>query len=197
VILYTDALPLKFDAIGGMTDEELLKFASENDHIFVERDKHGNIIIMAPTFSEYSKHNAQLLHAVMTWNDTNKIGEVFDSSGGFILPDTSMRAPDVSLVLNEKLNRLSEKEKTGFYKACPDFLIELKSKSDQLKTFQEKMNGYIENGCSFGWLIDIDESKVYDYDKDGSISIHTDFNIPLKGKYFMQKFEINLAETLK
>ncbi len=195
--LNTDALTLKFDAIGGLTDEELLKFSSENDHIAVERDSKGNIIIMSPASSESSRLNAKLLYAVMDWNRKHKKGEVYESSGGFILPDTAMRAPDVSFLQHETLKKLKPFEKEGFYKICPDFVIELKSKSDQLKFLQYKMREYIKNGSSLGWLIDTTERKVYVYDKNTSVTIHDDFSKPWKGKYFMSDFEIVLEEILK
>ena len=118
-------------------------------------------------------------------------------SGGFILPDTAMRAPDVSFLLHETLKRLKPSENEGFYKTCPDFVIELKSKSDSLKTLQHKLKEYIKNGCSLGWLIDSNERKVYVYDKSGSVTIHDNFSKPLKGKYFMNDFEVVLEEILK
>lgn len=195
--LITDTLTLKFDSIGGLTDEELLKFASENDHIVVERDSEGNIIIMSPVSSESSRQNAKILYEVMNWNNKHNKGEVYESSGGFILPDTAMRAPDVTFVLHETLRKLKPSDKEGFYKVCPDFVIELKSKSDQLKFLQDKMREYIKNGCSLGWLIDANEKKVYVYDKNGSVTIHDSFSKPLKGKYFMSDFEIVPEEILK
>ena len=193
----TDSLTLKFDAIGGLTDEELLKFSSENDHIVVERDSEGNIIIMSPASSESSRLNARLVHLVMNWNDKFKKGEVYESSGGFVLPDTALRAPDVSFLLHETLNKLKPDAKEGFYKVCPDFVIELKSKSDRLTELQKKMQEYIKNGSSLGWLIDTFEKKVYAYDKDGSVTTHADFSKPLKGKYFMSDFELLPEDILK
>ena len=82
--LNTDALTLKFDSIGGLTDEELLKFASENDQIVVERNSEGSIIIMSPASSESSRQNARLVHTIMNWNDKHNKGEVYEFSGGFI-----------------------------------------------------------------------------------------------------------------
>lgn len=195
--LNLDPLTLKFDAIGGLTDEELLRFASENDHIFVERNSEGNILIMSPASSQSSHQNARLVQLVMNWNDQYNRGEVYESSGGFILPDTAMRAPDVSFLLHETLAKLSPEAKEGFYKVCPDFLIELRSKSDQLSMLQTKMQEYIKNGCTLGWLIDTFEKKVYVYDKDKSVTVHEDFSKPLKGKYFMSDFELLPERILK
>ena len=63
------------------------------------------------------------------------------------LPDTAMRAPDVSFLLHETLKRLKPSEKEGFYKTCPDFVIELKSKSDSLKTLQHKLKSTLKTAA--------------------------------------------------
>jgi Uma2 family endonuclease len=58
---------------------------------------------------------------------------------------------------------LTEAQQISFAPICPDFVIELRSASNTLKGLQEKMQEYIDNGASLGWLIDRQNRKVYIY----------------------------------
>lgn len=55
------------------------------------------------------------------------------------------------------------KEKASFALICPDFVIELWSASDTLKGLKAKMEEYIDNGVSLGFLIDRKNRIVYIY----------------------------------
>jgi Uma2 family endonuclease len=79
---------------------------------------------------------------------------VFDSSTGFKLPNGSDRSPDASFVMMSKWDNLSDAEKERFLPLCPDFVVELRSPSDNLLKIQVKMTEYLENGAKLGWLID-------------------------------------------
>ncbi len=46
---------------------------------------------------------------------------------------------------------------------CPDFVAELRSRTDSLRTLQAKMREYIANGALLGWLIDPIERQVHVY----------------------------------
>ncbi len=87
----------------------------------------------------------------------------FDSSGGFLLPNGAMRAPDAAWVRRSRLAKLTRDEKRGFLPLCPDFVVELRSESDRLDALQAKMDEYIANGAQLGWLIDPIEQVVYIY----------------------------------
>jgi len=193
---YVDELPVNFNAIGGLTDEQLLDFCTSNDHLRIERDALGNIIIMAPTYSETGEINFNLAMEIGIWNKEHQLGKVYDSSSGFILPNGAMRSPDVAFILHENLAKLSAEQKKGFYKICPDFVLELRSQSDLLETLQEKMKEFIANGASFGWIIDPIDKVAFIYDKDGSVELFNDFTKPLKGRYFMSNLSLTLSEIL-
>ena len=85
---------------------------------------------------------------------------VFDSTGGFILPNGAIRSPDVSWVKRTRLAVLTPEQKQRFLPLCPDLVIELRSPSDSIKTLQDKMQEYSENGASLGWLIDPEARRV-------------------------------------
>ena len=46
---------------------------------------------------------------------------------------------------------------------CPDFVIELRSRTDSLSQLQEKMQEYLDSGLRVGWLIDPISQQVAIY----------------------------------
>ena len=85
-----------------------------------------------------------------------------------ILPSRQFHAESGCFyVLPDKLKGLTKDDLTGFPYLCPDFVIELLSISDSLSKAQQKMERWIENGATLGWLIDPYEKKVYVYEAGG------------------------------
>ena len=84
------------------SDDELFEFCAANKELRIERDEYGYIIVMSPSGGFSSKYNSIVLGELYIWNKAHKLGELFDSSGGFLLDDNSMRAPDVAFLAKEK-----------------------------------------------------------------------------------------------
>ena len=95
------------------------------------------------------------------WARRNGAGTSFDSSCGFVLPNGAIRSPDASWVLRERLNALSDRQRSRFLPLCPDFVVDLRSPTDSLQVLQDKMREYIDNGVGLGWLIDPQRRDVY------------------------------------
>ncbi len=157
-----------------MNDDEYFHFCQLNRDLRVERTSAGDIIVMAPTGGKGGIQNAKLIARVTNWAEQDASGQVFDSSTEFILPNRAGRAPDVSWVRNERWGSLTEKEQAQFPPLCPDFVVELRSKTDRLKTLQAKMEEYIANGAQLGWLIDPLERKVHIYRPDAEPEVLDD-----------------------
>ena len=146
-----------------VTVEHFIEICQDNPDLRVERSKKGDLIVMSPAGGETSHRNAQINYALQAWANTNQEGIIFDSSGGFILPNGAIRSPDAAWVRRVRLELLSPEEKQKFLPLCPDFVIELRSPSDRLIDLQEKMEEYAENGAQLGWLIDPVERQVLVY----------------------------------
>ncbi len=157
------AFTVSLPAIAPMGHQEFYDFCQANRDLRIERTATGEVIVMPPAFSDTGNRNAKILYQVMAWADKDGTGEVFDSSTGFTLPNGSTKSPDVSWIRLERWNQLSDAEKASFAPVCPDFVIELRSKSDSLKQLQAKMEEYLENGVSLGWLIDRQNRTVHIY----------------------------------
>ncbi len=144
-----------------VTHGEFEKLCQNNPDLRLELTKEGQLITMVPAGWESSKQNSKLNSRVEVWNEQFDLGEVFDSSGGFTLPNGAVRSPDVTWIEKSKLEGISTD--IAFPEVTPDFMIELRSKTDSLKTLQEKMQEYQSNGVRLGLLINPEDQQVEIY----------------------------------
>ncbi|QUS59907.1 Uma2 family endonuclease [Synechocystis sp. PCC 7338] len=151
-----------------VTPEQFLAIAVANPDLRLERTENGELIVNPPTGSESSRRNLSITAQLWNWAENHsELGVAFESSCGFRLPNGSTRAPDASWVRRERWESLSPAEKEGLAPLCPDFVVELRSKTDSLSTLQEKMREYMENGARLGWLIDPQNCQVEIYRSTG------------------------------
>jgi Uma2 family endonuclease len=132
------------------------------------------LVIMAPTGSETGRRSGELFYASMAWAKKDGTGISFDSSTGFTLPNGAIRSPDASWVKRERWEALSKDQREGFAPLCPDFVIELRSRTDLLTDLQAKMQEYIDNGARLGWLIDPTDKRVYVYRPSQAVEVLDD-----------------------
>ncbi len=145
------------------TDDELFALCQANPDLKIERDEHGNLIIIPPTGLETSFKNNDLNFEINLWNRRTRLGRVSDSNGGYTLPDTSMRAPDVAWVSHERLATVSPDDLKRFAHVCPDFVIELMSENDSRTELDAKMKKWIQNGVRLGWFVSPKDRQVLVY----------------------------------
>ncbi len=144
-----------------VTHAEFEKLCQDNPELRLELTANGELITMAPAGWESSKRNLNLATDVDIWNRQTKLGEAFDSSGGFTLPNGAVKSPDVTWIEKSKLAHIPAG--VAFPEVVPDFVIELRSQSDSLKTLREKMVEYRSNGVRLGWLINPQQQQVEIY----------------------------------
>jgi Uma2 family endonuclease len=174
-------------------DGEFFDFCQRNKSMRIEMDKNGVITIMPPTGSETGKKNFKLTVKFGTWVEKDASGVGFDSSTGFRLPNGAKRSPDLSWMTLEKWNAIPKAKRKKFAPVCPDFVVELRSQTDSLSKLQAKMEEYIENGASLGWLIDADERKVYVYRPNVEVEI-LENPAEISGEPLLQNFTLDLKE---
>lgn len=155
-----------------VTPEQFAAIAAENRDLRLERTANGELIVNPPTGSESGKFNFSILGQLFQWCEQHPdLGEGFDSSAGFELPNGAIRSPDAAWVRRDRWDALTQQQKEGFAPLCPDFVVELRSKTDRLPTLQEKMQEYINNGMRLGWLIDRQSKRVEIYRLEGEVQI--------------------------
>jgi Uma2 family endonuclease len=146
-----------------LTDEVFEQLCRQNPELRLERTAQGELVAMAPVGSESGLRSADLLGQLWQWNRRTNLGLVFDSSTGFALPNGAIRSPDAAWVARERWQQLTPEQRRRFAPLCPDFVLELRSPSDDLATLQAKLQEYLENGSQLGWLIDPESQRVYVY----------------------------------
>ncbi len=153
-----------------VTREEFSAIAAANPDLQLERGVNGELIVNPPTGGESGRRNMKIGRYLDEWTD-HYGGVCFDSSSGFNLPNGSTRAPDASWLRQDRWNALTQQEKDGFVPLCPDFVLELRSPSDNLSTLEDKMQEYMENGARLGWLIDPQNQRVEVYRVRGNVEV--------------------------
>ncbi len=156
-----------------LTREQFYLLCQNNPDLQLERNPQGELIIMSPVGGESGKKEANLIVDLSIWNRQTNLGVVFSSSTVFNLPGGGSRSPDVAWVSLEKWESLTQAEKEKFPPICPDFVIELRSKTDRLKPLQDKMQEYLASGLLLGWLINPQERQVEIYRQNKSVEIFT------------------------
>ena len=154
---------LRMEDVVDMDDEHFYALCHNNPDMRLERNADGDVVIMPPTGGDTSRRNAEIIVQLGVWARRDGSGILFDSSGGFRLPNGTVRSPDAAWVEKGRLEGLSAEERRHFLPLCPDFVVELRSESDSLYAVQEKMREYAACGARLGWLIDPSEQRVEVY----------------------------------
>jgi len=137
-----------------LTDEDLQLFCERNDFLRVELEPNGDLTVMTPAGPGSGRLNSYLIFQIASWAEANGRGEHFDSNTGFRLPDGALRSPDAAWISHERIAALTRSERRGFWRICPEFIVELVSESDSRSTVEEKMRMWIGNGAQLAWLIE-------------------------------------------
>ncbi len=146
-----------------LTDARFYQLCRDNRDLRFELTARGELIVMGPTSSDTGRRNSELNYQLREWTKRDGTGECFDSSAGFTLPNGAKVSPDASWVRKERYAALTQEEREGFAPLCPDFVLELRSKSDRLAPLQAKVAEYVAQGARLGWLIDPVAKTVYVY----------------------------------
>jgi Uma2 family endonuclease len=186
-----------------VTPEQFEALALANPDLRLERSAQGELIVNPPTGGESGSRNLSISAQLGHWCEANEdLGEGFDSSTGFILPNGANRSPDASWVSRTRWEALTPKQRKGFVPLCPDFVVELReaklsrreSASDSLSTLQTKMREYIDNGARLGWLIDPQNQRVEIYRQQTEVEILIN-PAELSGEDVLPGFVLNLRRV--
>ena len=194
-----ETLRLNIPPAVGMTDEQFYQLCLANKDWRLELTAEGELIIMPPTGGETGISNSDLNLQLGLWNRQTKLGKVFDSSTEFRLPNGAKRSPDASWVKLERWEALSREDRVRFPPLCPDFVVELRSRTDSLEELRAKMREYRDNNARLGWLIDPQTPlvEIYRLNRDvETIAFSLDEPPTLSGEEVLPGFVLDLATIL-
>jgi Uma2 family endonuclease len=178
-----------------VTQEQFEVLSAVNRDLRLERTATGELIVNPPTGGESGKRNLSISTQLGNWVESHEeLGEGFDSSTGFQLPNGADRSPDAAWVSRERWQSLTPQQQKGFVPLCPDFVIELRSESDSLPKLQAKMQEYIDNGARLGWLIDPQNRQVEIYRLGQNLEV-LENPTHLSGEAVLPEFILNLRRV--
>ena len=161
-------LPLILRPAIALTDEELMRFSEENKPYKIERNRQGEITVMTPVGGIGGTHENYVAAMLYVWTEQVEKGISFGSNTGFNLPDGSCLSPDAAWLALDRWEALTPKEQAGYPPLCPDFLIEIRSRSDSRRMLEEKMQLWMENGAQLAWLLDPVDGNATIYTPDAA-----------------------------
>jgi len=147
----------------GLSDEQFYQLCLANETWHLEQTATGELIIMSPVGGISGNREADLIADLVNWNRQTQLGKVFSSSSIFRLSNGGKRSPDAAWVARERWDNLSLEDQDKLPPLCPDFVIELRSHTDDRLQLQAKMGEYLEAGLKLGWLIDPQKGQVEIY----------------------------------
>lgn len=191
----TLSLELPSEVVLQVTQEQFEALAAANRDLQLERTAEGELIVNPPTGGESGKRNLRISTQLGNWFEAHEeLGEAFDSSTGFKLPNGADRSPDASWVIRERWESLTPRQRQGFVPLCPDFVVELRSESDSLPKLQAKMREYINNGARLGWLINPQNMRVEIYRPEQEVEV-LENPTELSGEDILPGFILNLRRV--
>ena len=128
---------------------------------------------MAPVGGESGSWEMELGGELYLWNKQAGQGKVFSSSTLFKLPSGGDRSPDAAWVELSRWQSLTPEQRRKIPPIAPDFVIELRSPTDDLQTLQEKMQEYIDSGVRLGWLFNPQDQQVEIYRQGQAKEVQT------------------------
>jgi Uma2 family endonuclease len=176
-----------------MSEEDFFAFCQLNRKLRIERTSDGEVIIKPPSVGKSGTRELEAGASLLQWAKADGTGIAFCSFTGFVLPNGAERSPDFAWVRLARWEALTEDERERFPPLCPDFVGEIRSRTDRLVVLQEKMQEYIDNGAELGWLIDPLQKQVYVY-RPGTPAVCLDDPDAVSGDPVLRGFTLNVRQ---
>jgi Uma2 family endonuclease len=189
--MVTSPLKLNLNTVD-LTDEQFYQLCQNNQELKFERTSIGELIIMPPVGGESGNREADLIIDLGIWNRQTKLGYTFSSSTIFKLPNGADRSPDAAWIKCERWEALTPEQKRKFPPIAPDFVMELRSATDDLATLRQKMQEYMDAGVNLGWLINPQQQQVEIYRSGKNVEVQ-DLPTVLSGENVLPGFSLSLS----
>ena len=142
--------------------ERLCQFSTDNPPWQFEYSAQGELIIMPAPGSESSRDEIVIGGELYVWQRVNR-GMSYGANIGFRLPSGAQRIPDAAWITRERYDNLTPSERRGTINGAPDFVVEVRSRTDRLPPLLAKMQEWMDGGTRLGWLIDYLTRRAYIY----------------------------------
>ena len=139
-----------------------IEFCEHNNLYEMETNSAGELLILPMTGYRGNKEELYMATILANWELANG-GSASSQTVRFRLPSGEIRGPDAAWITQERFDSLPEDQRQTIVEGAPDFVVEIRSRTDALGQLQNKMALWIEAGARLGWLIDARNRRVYIY----------------------------------
>jgi Uma2 family endonuclease len=160
VVLSLDALGVDFRAADFPT--RFIDFCEANDDYEMEVNETGELVILPMVGFRGNRQETELNAELTIFRRTNG-GINASQTSRFRLASGAIRGPDAAWITQERYDAATVEERETVFPGAPDFVVEIRSRTDNLAPLQRKMQLWMDGGARLGWLIDPTTRRVYVY----------------------------------
>ena len=153
--------------------DRFFQFASENEPYTFEISATGELIVMAPSGWESNIGENETNTALSLWRRDHD-GYASSQTVAFRLPSGAIYIPDAAWINQERYDALRLSEYTSIIPGAPDFVVEVRSRTDNLADGIAKMQEWMDGGARLGWYVDPYERRVHVFRAETSPEILND-----------------------
>ena len=139
-----------------------IDFCVDNDDYEMEINEAGELVILPMVGLRGNRHETEMAVELGIWRRDNG-GVNLSQTSRFRLSSGALRGPDAAWITQERYDALTERERETVFPGAPDFVVEIRSISDNLAPLQRKMQLWMDGGARLGWLIDPRQRRVHIY----------------------------------
>ena len=139
-----------------------IDLCADNDLYELEVNEAGELVILPMVGLRGNRREGFMAHFVFGWELENG-GRGATATSRFRLPGGAIRGPDAAWITQERYDAATDSERETVFPGAPDFVVEIRSRRDNLRPLQRKMQLWMEGGARLGWLIDPCRRRVYIY----------------------------------
>ena len=140
--------------------ERLCQLSQDNPPYDFEISARGELIIIPPSHWETGFNIGKVSAKVAAWQDANG-GLSFAPTVMFNLPGGARYMPDASWITQERYEQLLAQEYRSAIDGAPDFVVEVRSRTDRLADGLSKMQEWLDAGARLGWYLDPYAIRAY------------------------------------
>ena len=188
-----ECIQLRLPAEWQLTEDIFLDLCALNEGWEFETTADGELAVMPGTGRKNSKRAADILIDVGNWSRAGGEGEIHPGDGTVRHPDGVLRSPDVAWISPERVNQRQEGYDGVLIPVCPDFIVEIRSRSDSVARQQEKMEQWMAYGARLGWLIDAYSERVWIYREGRDEPEELDRPAELSGEDVLPGLTVNMS----
>ena len=158
--LRIDLKALRIDTESPEFAERFFQMANDNEPYSFEFSSSGELIVMAPSGHESNEGEQAVNYGLYGWGLDNP-GRTYSQTVQFRLPSGAVYIPDAAWINQERYDALRSSEYTSTIPGAPDFVVEVRSRTDNVADGLSKMQEWMEGGARLGWYVDPYQRKVH------------------------------------